>query len=92
MTQYVPDDSSLYTETEQKLVAIWLDVLQIPAVRTRDQFIDLGGDSMAAMLCLSRLRTVFGVEVGFEDFFGDEATIAAFAKAIDQSRLQRDPS
>jgi acyl carrier protein len=89
MTQNIPEESSRYTETEQKLVAIWLDVLRIPAVGIRDQFVDLGGDSMAAMLCLSHLRTVFDVEIEFEDFFGDEATVAAFAEAIDELKLQR---
>ena len=81
-----------FTETEQKLVTIWAEILKTSTLTVHDDFIDLGGDSLAAMLCLSRLRTAFGVKFDFEDFFGDHATIAEFAAAIDQSKLQADES
>jgi acyl carrier protein len=76
------------TATELKLVEIWKDVLQVETLTVNDRFIDLGGDSLAAMLCISRIRTAFGIELGIEDFFLDQATISEFATAIDHSESE----
>jgi acyl carrier protein len=73
------------TATELKLIEIWKDVLQAETLTVHDRFIDLGGDSLAAMLCISRIRTAFGIELGIEDLLGDQATISEFATVIDQS-------
>ena len=92
----MPEDTivpqSQYTGTEQKIMAIWKDVLSVSTLSIHDHFVDLGGDSLAAMLCISRLRDAFGVEFGIDEFFWDHATIAEFSAAIDQSRGAADAS
>jgi acyl carrier protein len=72
-------------EVQQELVDIWMDVLQIRDVNTQDEFLDLGGDSLAAMLCISRLRSRFGVSFSVEDFFFPGATISSFTEEICRS-------
>jgi acyl carrier protein len=80
MSTNLPD---AVTETELKLVDIWQAVLGITAIRVTDEFLDLGGDSLSAMMCISRVRREFDCELTIEDFFLDDATIARFASLID---------
>jgi acyl-CoA synthetase (AMP-forming)/AMP-acid ligase II/thioesterase domain-containing protein len=44
------------TELERDLVAIWSDVLGVDDIGVRDDFFDLGGDSMLAAQLLTRVR------------------------------------
>jgi acyl-coenzyme A synthetase/AMP-(fatty) acid ligase len=48
---HVPPQSAL----EQKLVALWANVLQAPAVGIHDNFFEIGGHSLLAMRLLSRI-------------------------------------
>ncbi|MBT8400396.1 MAG: hypothetical protein KJO98_07970, partial [Rhodothermia bacterium] len=43
-------------ETEQLLVAIWEEVLEVKPVRTTDNFFELGGDSIQSIRITSRAR------------------------------------
>jgi surfactin family lipopeptide synthetase C len=72
------------TTTAQQMKSIWTEVLKIRDLSLDDEFGDLGGDSLAAMLCISRIRDQFNVEFTVEDFFLDHATIADFSKRIDE--------
>ncbi|HVR09570.1 MAG TPA: amino acid adenylation domain-containing protein, partial [Thermoanaerobaculia bacterium] len=45
------------------IAAIWREVLGIARVEPHDRFLDLGGDSLAAMRVVARLREAFGVEL-----------------------------
>ena len=73
------------SEVEQELLDIWKDVLELAELTTQDEFLDLGGDSLAAMLCISRLRSRFGLSFSVEDFFLPGATISRFAEEICRS-------
>lgn len=73
------------TSTEQKVKAIWQEALQTPTISNDVRFLDLGGDSLAAMLCISRMRELLNVEFTIEDFFMDDSTISDFAKMIDEA-------
>jgi acyl carrier protein len=79
---------SAISETEQKLLDIWRVVLDNSTIRIDDEFVDLGGDSLSAMMCISRVRNMCNYQILFEAFFMDGATIANFAKAIDDSNSQ----
>ena len=70
------------TKTEQKLTEIWCQVLET-AVRVDDEFINLGGDSLTAMMCISKVRRLFGKELPILDFFLEGATIKRFAAELD---------
>lgn len=76
----------IISETEQKMMVLWREVLKLDDLTVNDDFVDLGGDSIAAMQCISRLKNAFGVEFGIEEFFLGGATISAFAAAVDASR------
>jgi acyl carrier protein len=71
------------TETESQILAIWREVLQNEACDVNDDFLQSGGDSLAAMRCISRMRTAFGVEFHLMDFLLGQATVSQLASVID---------
>lgn len=54
---------------EQRITAIWCDVLKLSQVGTRDNFFDLGGHSLLAVQMHRRLRTELGRELPITDIF-----------------------
>jgi amino acid adenylation domain-containing protein len=64
-TVYVAPDS----ETEQKIAAIWQDVLGIAQVGRTNNFFDLGGDSLRLMRVHSRLQQAFDKDITMVDMF-----------------------
>jgi acyl carrier protein len=58
-------------------------------VGLHDTFLDLGGDSLSAMLCIARVRSLYGVEVSLEDFFMDDATVSGLARVVEENRSSR---
>lgn len=75
--------------TVEKLLAIWQDVLANNTCKADDDFLDAGGDSLAAMLCIARIHSEFGVELDLEDFFIEPATPRNLGKLIDDARAAR---
>ncbi len=80
-------NNAAISETEQKLLEIWRVVLDSSTIRVDDEFVDLGGDSLSAMMCVSRVHNMCNYQIPFDGFFMDGATIANFAKAIDSSNV-----
>lgn len=68
----------------QQLEAIWKEVLELEAVPDDARFLDLGGDSVLAMLCISRMRTRLKVELSIESFLTKDSTLAGFARVIEE--------
>jgi malonyl CoA-acyl carrier protein transacylase len=66
------------TEIEQRLAAIWGDLLGIDRVGIHDDFFELGGHSLLVTRLLSRLRNEFQRELQMETIFA-EPTIARLA-------------
>lgn len=66
----------------EKVLAIWRDVLDNSTCKADDDFLDAGGDSLAAMLCIARIHEELGVEVEFENFFIEPATARGLAALI----------
>ena len=64
-TVYVAPDS----ETEQKIAAIWQDVLGIAKVGRTNNFFDLGGHSLLLMRVHSQLRQAFNRDITMVDLF-----------------------
>lgn len=73
---------------EHKLVEIWAESLEKPEIDLRTNFVDLGGDSLSATLCISRIRKLWKVDFSIEDFFRDDATIPYFAEIIQLSKQE----
>jgi len=73
------------TVSEQKLAAIWGEILGLSKVGVQNLFIDLGGDSLKAIRTVSKIYKVFEVEVSLKDFF-EHATVQRLAQLIDQAK------
>ena len=48
----------------------------------RDNFIELGGDSLVTIRIISRVRDMFGVELSLRQFF-EEPTIGELARRVE---------
>ncbi|MCW5981149.1 MAG: AMP-binding protein [Bryobacteraceae bacterium] len=69
------------TETERRLCAIWTDLLRVERAGVRDNFFNIGGDSILAAQLLSRIREEFGVHLPMVALF-EAATIEAQAGIV----------
>ena len=68
-------------ELEEKLAAIWSDLLGVEQVGIHDNFFELGGHSLLAMRLVSSIRREMAVEVGIGTIFNN-ATIALLSAYI----------
>lgn len=73
------------TPLEEKLAALFLEMLGVPDVGVHESFFALGGHSLLAAQLLARIRAELGVEVPLGRVFR-EATVEALAAEV--SRLQ----
>ncbi len=79
-------------EAEERLAAIWEEVLGIAPVGREDDFFDLGGHSLLATQLLARIRDGLGHELDLSDVF-EHPTVAALAQILQggQGSRQRPP-
>ena len=56
-------------ETEEKLAAIWKDLLNIEQAGINDNFFELGGHSLLAIRLISAIRREFNSEISIKDIF-----------------------
>ncbi len=66
---------------EEKLAAIWAEVLHIEGIGAGDNFFEIGGQSIAMVRVISRVREAFGVDVSPQVFFA-APTIGGLSRAI----------
>ncbi|MGJ5892712.1 amino acid adenylation domain-containing protein [Streptomyces niveiscabiei] len=69
------------TPTEKALTAIWSDVLGTRHPGIHDDFFDLGGDSIASLKVVSRIRATLGTPLSPRVLF-DEPTVARLATLL----------
>ena len=81
-----PDLSTSYVApcnaTEQRLAAIWQELLGIAEIGSHDDFFELGGHSLLATRLLARVRQDFGREIPLESVF-TAPTLARFAALLE---------
>ncbi|HEY0685970.1 MAG TPA: amino acid adenylation domain-containing protein, partial [Steroidobacter sp.] len=74
------------TRTEQRLVAIWADLLEVEpeAIGATANFFALGGNSLLSIPLVAEVRKHFDIELDIKRIF-DTTTLSALAAAIDAS-------
>jgi amino acid adenylation domain-containing protein len=70
------------TPTEERVAAIFAEVLKLERVGLTADFFTLGGHSLLATQVASRVRTVFGVELGVRAVF-ETPTVETLARRLD---------
>ncbi|MFP2928166.1 amino acid adenylation domain-containing protein [Pyxidicoccus sp. 3LG] len=79
-----------HTETEQRLAALWQELLGVPTVGVRDDFFDLGGHSLLATQVVARVRALFDVQLAVIDLF-EAPTLESLAARIEAGATSDSP-
>jgi amino acid adenylation domain-containing protein len=79
------------SELEQKIAAVWQEVLHIPKVHLDDNFFDLGGHSLLVVQVWSKLRGLVEKEPALIDLF-TYPSIRSLARFLDQNQQAADES
>ncbi len=66
---------------EETLAKMWVEILGIERIGARDNFFDLGGNSLSAMQVVARMEKTFNVRVTLKTFF-ESPTIASSSKTL----------
>jgi phthiocerol/phenolphthiocerol synthesis type-I polyketide synthase E len=81
-TEYHPPSSEL----EERVAAIWEEMLGISPVGVHDDFFGLGGHSLLATQIISAVRGAFGLELPLKTIF-EAPTVARFSAAIEAALM-----
>jgi NAD(P)-dependent dehydrogenase (short-subunit alcohol dehydrogenase family)/acyl carrier protein len=74
------------TEAEQKICAVWQDLLGIEQVGVQDNFFDLGGHSLLAVRVMARVNEELGTELPVARLY--EGLTAAFLASVAAAEAQ----
>lgn len=75
--------SVIQTKTENDLVLIWKEILNIDNVCVKDNFFELGGHSLLATMVISRIQEIFSVRLPLRSIF-EKQTLDELAAEIDK--------
>ena len=71
------------SSVEEKVAAIWAEVLQAEKIGIAENFFDLGGHSLLGVQVVSRLQQALQVDTTLRDLF-ENPTVASLAASIEQ--------
>ena len=72
-------------ELEEKIAAVWQDILKLPKVGINDNFFDIGGHSLLAVQLHAKLKVVVDPELSLTDIFRF-STIKAISDFIENKK------
>jgi acyl carrier protein len=72
------------------LETIWRELLSVDSVHPTDNFIALGGDSIAATQCVGRIQGALGVPIPVVALLSDEGSFGGLADHV-ESKLAKAP-
>ncbi len=73
------------TPLEERIAAIWREVLRVERVGVHDRFFDLGGHSLLATQVVTRIRGELRAELPLRVLF-ETPTVAALAARVEAGR------
>ncbi len=68
-------------ESERRLLAVWNEVLGTARTGVEERFLDLGGNSLKAILLVSRVLSELGARITIRDVF-ERGTVASLAERL----------
>jgi len=77
------------TETQCIIAGIWQEILGLAQIGTRDNFFEIGGDSLQATQLNSRMRNVLKVELPMKKLF-EAPTIEELATVVEEIKAEED--
>nr|WP_256560316.1 non-ribosomal peptide synthase/polyketide synthase [Myxococcus dinghuensis] len=87
-TPLEPTASYRLTPFQQRVAAIFRELLRVETVGPHDNFFALGGHSLIATQVVSRLRSTFGVELPVKALF-DAPSVARLTEMVEEAMLHR---
>ena len=77
-------DRCFWSETEQEISILWEDILELESFTREDDFVQLGGNSLAAVQLVNKIAQKYQIEFMVKDFYTN-TTIAQLAQFIDSA-------
>lgn len=74
-------------EIEEKLVAVWQNILGVGKIGTRDKFFELGGNSLKAIQFINKVSDEFGIRLSVKEIFGKD-TIKELSDIVLEKQLE----
>ena len=74
---------SATTELQQELIELWKEILMVSEVRLEDDFFDLGGHSLPALMLLYKVFELYQKTISIQDF-SKAPTIIALSESIEK--------
>ena len=74
---------------EERIAAIWAELLGVERIGSDDDFFLFGGDSLVGLQVLSKLRSELDVELPLRSFF-EARTVAGVAAVVEEERRRGD--
>ncbi|RPJ09173.1 MAG: hypothetical protein EHM28_02270, partial [Spirochaetaceae bacterium] len=71
------------TPNEKLIMGIWEEIFNMRGLSVHDDFFKLGGDSLKAVLVLSKLQEIFQIELPMHILFEDALTVHELAKTVE---------
>ncbi len=79
-------DAQNISETTHKLINVWSDILQLKNLQLTDDFFESGGDSLAVMMLITKVKDAFGVKLLVKDIL-DNRTLINLSSIIEKKKI-----